>query len=94
MDINKMLEQYRDMKAELGPAIDALTLLEKDIKAHVLETGETGDVPGVTVSIRNGYIRTSWNGKALEGYAAAHPEIEQFKSVSETGPSVIIKVMR
>lgn len=92
MDLNEMLAAYRDKKIKLQPALDTLSDLEKQIKAHVLATGETGDVPGVTVSIRNGYERVSWDGKALIGYAAAHPEIEQFKSVSVTGPSVAIKV--
>jgi hypothetical protein len=91
-DLNKMLEQYRDMKTELQPAIDAMRDLEKRIKTHVLDTGEFGDVDGIIVATRRGYTRKSWNGKALEGYAAAHPEIMQFCTVSETRPSVSIKV--
>lgn len=91
-ELNEMLEQYRDMKTELQPALDAMKALEKRIKAHVLDTGEFGDVPGVIVAIRNGYTRKSWDGKALEGYAAAYPEIAQFCKVSEVRPSVSIKV--
>jgi hypothetical protein len=91
-ELNEMLEKYRDMKLELQPAIDAMKDLEKRIKAHVLDTGEFGDVDGVIVATRRGYTRKSWDSKALEGYGAAHPEIMQFCKVSETSPSVSIKV--
>ena len=92
LNLNDALEIYRDMKTELQPAIDELNTLEKQIKAHVKETGETGNVDGVSVKIKNGYERTSWDGKALKGYAAAHPEIEQFMKVTTVSPSVTIKV--
>ena len=36
--------------------------------------------------------RASWDTKALEGYAVAHPEILQFKKVGE--PSVSIREMK
>ena len=36
--------------------------------------------------------RVNWNTSALEGYAAAHPEIEQFKTVGE--PSISIRAIR
>lgn len=93
MNLSEMLAQYRDMKAELAPALAALGELEKSIKTHVLETGETAEIDGASVSIRNGYERVSWDGKALAGYAVAHPEIEQFKSVSAVKPTVVIKVI-
>lgn len=90
--IKDQLRRLRDMKAELQPHIDNMKALEKQIKAHLLETGEKPDVDGVTVSFRRGYVRTSWDSKALNGYAAAHPEIEQFRTEREIGPSVSIKV--
>ena len=71
-----------------------LKTLEKEIKAYVLETGEVAEVDGCAVSIRNGYTRTSWDGRALTGYAAAHPEIEQFCKRSEIKPSAVIKVAK
>lgn len=92
LTLDEMLEMYRDMKSELSPMIEDMKLLEKQIKAHVKETGETGNVDGVDVKIRNGYERTSWDGKALKGYAAAHPEIMEFCKVTSIAPSVSIKI--
>lgn len=92
MNLDEMLQQYAAMTIELAPALDAMKDLERRIKAHVLETGETGNGDAVAVTIRNGYERTTWDGKALAGYAAAHPEIEQFCKVvlvqrqMDTGP--------
>ena len=94
MNLELNLQMYAEMKAELQPALDLLKALEKEIKAHVLESGEVAEVDGASVSIRNGYTRTSWDGKALTGYAAAHPEIEQFCKRSEIKPSAVIKVMK
>lgn len=90
--IEELLVEYRDLKVELTPALDHMKALEKRIKAELLATGEKPDVDGVTVSYRNGYVRTSWDSKALAGYAAAHPEIERFRTEREIGPSVSIKV--
>ena len=90
--LDQMLAEYRDMFIELQPAIDEMNMLKKQIVAHVKETGETGDVDGVTVKIRKGSERTTWDSKALAGYAAAHPEIEQFKSVKMSSPAVVVTV--
>lgn len=90
--LDQMIEEYRDLFIAFQPQIDYMNTLKKQITQHVKETGETGDVEGVTVSIRKGGTRTTWDSKALVGYAAAHPEIEQFKSVKTTAPSVTIKV--
>ena len=92
VNIELLLEVYRDMKLELQPAIDQLKAIEKDIKKHVLETGEVAEIDGASVSIRNGYERKSWDNKALTGYAAAHPEIGQFCKVSAVKASAVIKV--
>src|SRR5210317_1656233 len=92
INIELLLKMYRDMKLELQPAIDQIKEIEKDIKKHVLETGEVAEVDGCAVSIRNGYERKSWDGKALAGYAAAHPEIEQFCKVTNIRASAVIKV--
>lgn len=90
--LEEMLEQYRDMQQELQPALDALNTLKKRIQSHVLETGQIAEVEGAKVSIRRGYVRTSWDSKALDGYAAAHPEIERFRTEREIGPSAVVKV--
>jgi len=94
MNLELNLQMYAEMKAELQPALDLLKTLEKEIKAYVLETGEVAEVDGCAVSIRKAYTRTSWDGKALKGYAAAHPEIEQFCKATEIKPSAVIKVTK
>ena len=90
--LEKMLEAYRDMKAELQPMLTELKSMEKHIKDRVMETGEVVEIDGASVSIRKGYTRSSWNGKALTGYGAAHPEIMQFCTEREIGPAAVIKV--
>ena len=90
--LEQLLMEYRDAKIELQPILAELKNMEKHIKTLVMETGEVAEVDGCAVSIRNGYTRTSWNGKALQGYAAAHPEIEQFRKSSEVKPAAVIKV--
>lgn len=90
--LNDLLLAYRGMVNKYQHHIDDMNAIKKEITQHVKETGETGDVEGVTVSIRKGGTRTTWDSKALVGYAAAHPEIDQFKSVKTTAPSVVIKV--
>jgi hypothetical protein len=90
--LDDMLTIYRDMSQELAPMLKELKDLENAIKGHVKETGETGNVDGVTVKIRNGYERSTWDSKALKGYAVAHPEIAEFCKITVVGPSVSIKV--
>jgi hypothetical protein len=85
-DLNQALEQLDAMRAELGPAIEQMNALERAIRDHVLETGETHD----RITIRAGYTRISWDNRALAGYAVDHPEIKQFAKTSDIGPSVAI----
>jgi len=93
-DLELNLKMYAEMKAELQPALELLKSIEGDIKKHVLSTGEVAEVDGASVAIRNGYTRQSWDGKKLEGYATAHPEILDFQKVTEIGPSAVIKVTK
>lgn len=94
-DLEEALEMLRDMKAEVAPALESIKALEARIKEKALEELEPGDaveVEGARLSIRNGYSRTYWNGKALEGYAVANPEILEFRSERQYSPSAVIKV--
>ena len=82
------------MLAEIETEISTLAELERNIKEHSLNTGEVASAGGWAVSIRKGYTRRTWPDKLLTGYAAAHPEIEQFCKVTEIGPSAVIKVTK
>ena len=65
---------------------DTVGVIETDIKLGVLAHGAT--VKGVYTAVY-GKGRITWDTKALGGYAAAHPEIEQFKKTGS--PSVSIR---
>lgn len=77
--------QIAEIEAEYTPtltaATDKATDLEKRIKANVKELGES--VKGTRLQAVFS-TRTSWDTKALNGYAAAHPEIEQFRKISQS----------
>lgn len=64
--------------------------LRDKIKAGVLVLGRT--VKGVGAQAIWIKPRVSWDTKALSGYAAAHPEIDQFRKVGK--PSVSIRRAR
>ena len=75
------------LSAEYDPLFDSgrerLQALEAQAKELCIMRGQSAKVDGLAVTYVKG--RTSWDTKALDGYAAAHPEIEQFKS--EGNPS-------
>lgn len=64
----------------------AIAEVEAEIKLAVLSAGETVKGAYTAVYAKG---RVSWDSKALAGYAAAHPEIERFKSIG--APSVSIR---
>ena len=80
-----------EIDAEYAPKLEALNYnkaqYETKLKALVLEAGET--IKGQYHAFTWTKGRTSWDNKALEGYAAAHPEILAFRTVGD--PSVSIR---
>lgn len=79
-----MEEQLVDF---LEPLETLRNALEGEIKSTVLAAGLSVKSDNYQAVYVKG--RISWDSKSLGGYAAAHPEIEQFKKVSD--PSVRIK---
>ena len=77
-EIDPIIEQFNTRAAELADLI----------KAEVIAAGET--VSGEFHQAVYSKARVSWDSKALEGYAAAHPEILAFRSVGS--PSVSLRV--
>jgi len=73
----------------LAAADEKITTLTSAIKDAVVAHGET--VRGARVMAIWTKPRVSWDTKKLDGYAAAHPEIQVFRSVGE--PSVSIKAV-
>jgi len=84
-------EKLAEIEAEFQPKIEQLSqeksALESEIKMEVLEAGRT--VKGTYHSFVFSKPRVSWDTKALDGYAAAHPEIAQFRT--EGSPSVSVR---
>lgn len=64
-----------------------LTQLEKDIKEQTLEYGES--VKGDAYFSVYNKGRVSWNTVGLDGYALAHPEIAEFRKMSD--PYITLK---
>lgn len=91
-EIEKVIApQLLELDAEYSPLKEqiatAATELEAEIKADVLKTGETVKGNQFTFAWVKG--RVSWDTKALDGYAAGHPEIAQFRKEGE--PSVTFR---
>ena len=64
-----------------------IATLADEIKAEVVASGAT--VKGSFLQAVWSKGRVSWDTKSLDGYAAAHPEIAQFRK--EGAPSVSIR---
>lgn len=88
-----LLASYRDITDEIAPTLALLKEIEEAVKAWVLASGEDIKVDGAATSTRGGYIRSSWDGAKLKGYAVARPEILEFMTATEVGPSVSIKLL-
>jgi phage host-nuclease inhibitor protein Gam len=80
-----------DIDAEFAPKYAGLdeniNALTGEVKTDVLAKGET--VKGLSIMAVFTKGRVSWDTKALDGYAAGHPEIAQFRK--EGDPSVSIR---
>jgi uncharacterized protein involved in exopolysaccharide biosynthesis len=86
MEIKQLFEQYAelqkqiaDIKAELPQLAEAeknAEAVKKQIQDYAKENGEASG-SGYEVKLS---ARASWDGKQLDGYAAAHPELWTMKS--------------
>lgn len=81
------------LEAETAPQFsaiqDAIAAITEEIKAETARGGQS--IKGDRFQAVYTKGRVAWDTKALEGYAAAHPEIQQFKKVGE--PSVSIRLI-
>lgn len=93
MKLQEMLAEYRDAMTEAKPLLDRLEAMKTAIRDKALELGESMEIEGAKVELRNGYERTSWDSGKLEGLALVHPEINQCKKmiVVKTTASVTVK---
>lgn len=68
---------------------DSIDQIEVEIKEAVKESGET--IRGKFLMAVYNKGRVSWDTKSLDGYAAAHPEVAQFRKVGD--PSISIRTI-
>jgi len=84
-------EKLAEIDAEFDPKVEDISqqksMLEAEIKQEILEAGRT--IKGTFHSFVWSKPRVSWDTKALDGYALAHPEIAQFRT--EGSPSVSVR---
>ena len=84
-------EKLAEIDAEIEPKFDEInrqkSMLEAEIKQEILDAGRT--IKGTFHSFVWSKPRVSWDTKALDGYALAHPEIAQFRT--EGSPSVSVR---
>jgi len=77
-------DEWESARTMCQAGVDELTA---EIKADVIQAGAT--VKGDTMMAVWTKGRVSWDSKALDGYAAGHPEIVPFRKEGE--PSVSIR---
>lgn len=83
-ELDALAEEYQPM---LDAIQQNMSALETIIKAAVVQEGAS--VKGDFCQVVYAKGRISWDTKAIEGYAAGHPEILQFRKECE--PSVSIR---
>ena len=84
------IQQLQEAIAQRREKLDELEL---EIKAAVLEQARSEKGYGITATYRSGYVKNSWDNAKLEGFAAAFPQILEFRKQSNVGPSVAMKVI-
>ena len=72
------------------PILDEIKALQDEVKAEVLTLGETVKTDEIQAIWNKG--KTTWDGKLLEGYAVAHPEILQAQKTGQ--PTVSFRLTK
>lgn len=80
----QIADQLDELEAEVGAPLKAA---EEQIRAAVLESGAKATGGGLVALVNP--VRVTWNTKALDGYAAAHPELKPWRTTGQ--PYVTIR---
>lgn len=83
-------EIEHDINERSAPVVAEVTALTSSIKAEVLALQATVKSDHLMAVYKKGV--ETWDGKALTGFAAAHPEILAFKKVGS--PVVVISPVK
>jgi len=81
---NAIADIDAEFDAPMQAAGEAINAAKNEIKPLVIANGAT--VKGDNLQAVYSKPRVTWDSNALEGFAAAHPEIEKFRKVGN--PSV------
>jgi len=92
-EIARLEESLKPIQNEIDFLRKPLNDLADAIKEAVLAEGRSVEGHGIKASFRRGYTRTSWDGKALEGYAMAHPEILAARKETTIAPNASVKIL-
>lgn len=85
--LDEIAEEEKTALDAMSAGIDSLTA---EIKAEVSTAGTS--IKGANLHAVYAKGRVSWDSKRLDGYAAAHPEIIEFRK--EGAPSVSIRAAK
>lgn len=77
----KIEELGQEMAPKIAEMAEELDRVEKELRDMVARYGQT--VTGLKFQVVYFSPKPVWNEKALEGYAAAHPDINALKTMSE-----------
>jgi len=95
--LSEALSRCPDLKSRNDEVQDALKFtakqevdLTEEIKEVVVKSGLSRKGQKLQAIFTKG--RTTWDTRALEGYAVAHPEIEKLRKIGE--PSVSIREVK
>ena len=86
----KIAEFEEEFAQKLSGVSTEKSLLEEQIKEITINAGQT--IKGTLHQFVYNKGRVSWDTKQLDGYAAAHPEIEKFRKVG--APSVSVRTVQ
>lgn len=86
------LAEYRDIKQELGPFLDRLKALEKDIKEHVKDTGEVAEIQGARIVLGRAYTRDAIDRVPFLDYARNKQHLHKFIKTISVSPAVKIQI--
>jgi hypothetical protein len=73
----------------LETAQERIRKLEEEVKKDILISGTSQSVKGLKAQFVSG--RITWDTSKMDGYMAAHPEIEQFRKVGMPSVRLIMK---
>lgn len=84
----KLIEQLSEINKDITPLLKAKKEIETALKIVILNGGKNITHGNCSATIRASYIRESWDGKGLKGYAVAYPEVNEFKKASTVKATV------